>query len=315
MRIKGIIGKNERDTAICDYNRKVAFIMPGQGKYDLETVNLLYYRNRNINEKFKDEQNRKIIDYLLNKKDGEDLSNIDLQSIIYISNIVISMMLINNGIHPDALAGFSAGEISALAIGGAFSVDEGLRIITNRAKLMQLDIDKRESMMVAVFNIKKEVIENICLKIENVYIANINSPYQIVLALEKKEYKRVKSLVYLEGGKLIPLNLAGAFHSKFFGNAARAFYESIEKVDIEIPIINTYSNYTGNVYNDRIKYLMAKQVDNRVEWQKEIMQMKEDGITCFIETSVYCKLSRLIQETISDVEVINYKKIEELMKI
>ena len=69
------------------------------------------------------------------------------------------------------------------------------------------------------------------------------------------------------------------------------------------------------MYNDRIKYLMAKQVDNRVEWQKEIMQMKEDGITCFIETSVYCKLSSLIQETISDVEVINYKKIEELMKI
>lgn len=299
---------------IFDYKRRVAFVMPGQGKYNLDLVRELYYGNRRIKEIFHNKQNRQIVDNIL-KQNVDNISNEELQPVIYISNVIISTALIVNGIVPNALAGFSAGEISALAIGGAFSIDDGLKLIISRAKLMQSDIEKKESMMAVIFNINKVVLEIICRKIEEVFIANINSPNQIVISLAKERYSEVKRLVLLEGGKIYPLALEGGFHSNFVKEAAKKFYKYLKKIDVVNPIIDTYSNFTGNRYGNEIKILMSKQIDNRVDWNREIIRMKEEGINCFIETSIYGVLSELIGEIIPGIETMNLKSLDNLLNI
>ena len=134
--------------------------------------------------------------------------------------VAAARALVGAGIQPDALAGFSLGEISALAFSGAVSLEDGFRLVCRRGELMQEASNAADSAMVAVVKLTPEKVEELAGQFDQVYPVNYNSPAQTVCAGLSSSMDGFKAAVKEAGGRALPLKVSGAFHSPFMASAA-----------------------------------------------------------------------------------------------
>ena len=135
--------------------------------------------------------------------------------------VAAARALVEAGIQPDALAGFSLGEISALAFSGAVSLEDGFKLVCRRGELMQEASNAADSAMVAVVKLPPEKVEELAGQFDQVYPVNYNSPAQTVCAGLSSSMDGFKAAVKAAGGRALPLKVSGAFHSPFMSSAAK----------------------------------------------------------------------------------------------
>ena len=227
--------------------------------------------------------------------------------------VAAARALVEAGIQPDALAGFSLGEISALAFSGAVSLEDGFKLVCRRGELMQEASNAADSAMVAVVKLPPEKVEELAGQFDQVYPVNYNSPAQTVCAGLSSSMDGFKAAVKAAGGRALPLKVSGAFHSPFMSSAAKGLAEVLAPMEFGPPSCPLYSNVTAQPYEDgQFKDLLSRQVENPVRWQTIVENMIAAGVDTFIEVGPGKTLAGLIGKINSDVRALNVEDAESL---
>lgn len=243
----------------------------------------------------------------------EELSvTINTQPCVFITDLAAAAAVAEKGIKPAFVAGFSLGEIAALAFAGMLSYEDAFRLVCKRAEIMDKAASENPGAMAAVMKITPEKTEEICSKFGKAYPVNYNSPAQTVVAADVSEIDELCSMVKAEKGKAVKLAVSGAFHSPFMDSAAEAMSEYLADKELKEPSVPVYANLTAEPYSDDFKQLISMQINHPVRWQKTIENMIAQGAERFIEVGVGKTLTGLIKKINADVEAVNIENKEGL---
>lgn len=243
----------------------------------------------------------------------EELSiTINTQPCVFAVDLAAAAAVKEKGIMPDYAAGFSLGEIAAIAFAGMLSYEEAFRLVCRRAEVMDKAAKENKGAMAAVMKLTPEKVEEICRGFEKAYPVNYNSPAQTVVAAAEDEIDGLCAKVKEEKGKAVKLAVSGAFHSPFMNSASDALAEYLEGIELSDPTIPVYANVTAQPYEGDYKALVAAQVKSPVRWQTTVEKLIEAGADRFIEVGVGKTLTGLIKKINKDVEAVNIETKEGL---
>ncbi len=247
--------------------------------------------------------------------DPENLKQTEnTQPCLYLADLAAALALKGNGITPDGLAGFSLGEIPALALGGAYSLEDGFKIASLRGQAMAEASKGVNASMMAVVKIPSEQAEELAKPYDKIFPVNYNSPMQLVFSGDKEQLEAFGADVKAAKGRGLMLKVSGAFHSPYMTPAVKPFGKAIENFEISLPEIPVYANFTAAPYEGDAKSLMLEQINHPVQWTKLIRRMAEDGFDTFIETGVGTTLQKLISQILPDARVYQVDSTESLQK-
>lgn len=218
---------------------------------------------------------------------------------------------------PVGCAGLSLGEYGALYAGGAFTFAEGLRLLAQRAELMDKACRATSGGMASVLGGDAEIIKEVCAACE-IDVANFNSPGQIVISGEKvKLAKAVEELKARGMRKIIVLNVAGAFHSRLMKPAGEALEKVLEESPVAMPRIPVYHNFTAAPAADvaQLRANLAAQVAGSVRWEECVRNMVAAGGDTMIEFGPGNVLTGLLRRTRPEVRGLNVNSAETLRNI
>lgn len=234
------------------------------------------------------------------------------QPCLYLVDLCAALALNENGIFADCVAGFSLGEIAALAYAGAYSHTDGFKIVTKRGELMQTAAEAHDTAMAAVLKSDSETVKAVCAQFEHVYPVNFNSPVQTVVAGSKEELAKFKEKMSEHPCRIMDLAVSAAFHSPYMENASEQFGTALKEFEIITPALPVYANLTSLPYPEDVPATMAAQMQSPVLWQQTIENMIADGVTTFIETGIGKTLCGLIKKISTDVAIYNVSDAESL---
>ena len=235
------------------------------------------------------------------------------QPCLYLVDLCAALALKENGIVADGVAGFSLGEIAALAYADVYSAEKGFEIVCRRGVFMQEAAEKHDTAMAAVLKVDSNTVETLCEGIDNIYPVNYNSPVQTVVAGSKKALEVFKEKAKESGARVLDLPVSAAFHSPYMNEATEAFAEYLNGFEINAPTLPVFANYTAQPYGDEVLPTLTKQMNNPVRWTQIIETMIADGYTDFIEAGAGKTLCGLIKKISSDVRVYSVEDEETLL--
>ena len=199
---------------------------------------------------------------------------INTQPCVFITDLAAAAAVAEKGVTIDCVAGFSLGEIAAIAFAGMLSYEDAFKLVCKRAELMDKAAKENPGAMAAVMKISPEQVEEICAGFEKAYPVNYNSPAQTVVAASREEIDELCEKVKAVKGKAVKLAVSGAFHSPFMNTAAEGLAEYLKDIDLKEPTIPIYANATAEPYKDDYKMLISAQVNHPVKWQKSVENKK-----------------------------------------
>lgn len=199
------------------------------------------------------------------------------------------------GIHPDAVAGFSLGEVVAATAAGIFTPEAGFRLVCRRGALMQEAAEAQDTAMAAVVKLSNEKVEELCAQY-GIYPVNYNCPGQVSVAGPAEEMPAFSQAVKAAGGRALPLKVKGAFHSPFMAEAAEGFGKALAGETLCQSTVPLYSNFTACPYEGDGADLLAKQICNPVRWEETIRNMICSGIDTFVEIGPGKTLTNMIRK-------------------
>ena len=243
------------------------------------------------------------------------------QPAIYIVSVITGYLLIDKGLKPTALAGHSLGEYSALAIGGAFDFNTGLKLVKSRSENMANAGMEKNGTMAALVGLDDETVMNLCKSYEGngvVVPANFNSPGQVVISGNINAVEWVIKSSKDAGARMaVELNVSGAFHSPLMSPARENLAEMINSLEISNTIYPVFTNVDAKPVTEAIdiKNSLIRQLENPVLWAKSILEMKNKGINHFIEVGpgkVLQGLNKRIDRSIISQGVDSITKLEKI---
>lgn len=235
--------------------------------------------------------------------DEELKMTVNTQPCMYLVELAAALSLNENGVFADGVAGFSLGEIGALAYSGSYSYTDGFKIVVKRGELMNAAADPENTAMCAVLKLDSDAVVKAASEFEKLYAVNFNCPGQTVVSGIKTCMDAFSARVSELGGKCIPLAVSGAFHSPFMADAAAKFGKELEAFEMHAPKIPVYANMTAKPYGDEIVSVLENQMKSPVKWQETIENMIADGFTDFIEVGPGKTLCGLIKKISKEVRV------------
>jgi len=224
------------------------------------------------------------------------------QPALYVMGYTVFSMLKEQGQLEDLqlAAGLSLGELTALAAAEAFSYEDGLRVVAERGRLMQEACEASEGAMASMIGGSVEQVAALC-EAHDVDMANVNCPGQIVIS---GEVAKVEAAVEAAkaGGEfrmVVPLKVAGAYHSRLMEPARAAFAAFLETVEIQSPRLTVLSNTTGKtvVSPAEIREALARQVVSSVLWEDCMREAARLGTTAFYECGPGAVLAGMARRT------------------
>ena len=295
-----------------------AIVFPGQGSQIVGMAKDLYESYSEARDLFKKAND--ILNYDLGEicfngpQEKLNLSNF-AQLGIFVSSIAFFKVLNaqQKDLEIDYFAGHSLGEWTALNAAKYVSFEDTLKILEARGRFMQEACELNNGAMIAVINLDSNILEEIS-KESGCFIANYNSLQQTVLSGNITSIEKAKILSIDAGAKrVIPLPVAGAFHSPLMTSAAKKMEDYISKIvfsDSNKPVL---SNVTGDIHNFLdIKENMVKQITSSVKWVQIIKNLSKNGTEEIIECGPGCVLTGLIKRIDKNIEVRNISNISEI---
>ena len=243
------------------------------------------------------------------------------QPAIYIVSAIIGYLLIDKGLKPDALAGHSLGEYSALSIGEVFDFPTGLKLVKFRSENMAEAGKKEKGSMAAIVGLDDNSVQKVCSSYDGtgtVVAANYNSPGQVVISGSPDAIQWAMSASKKAGARMaVELNVSGAFHSPLMSSARENLAEMINSLEISDSTFPVYTNVDAKpvTRNKDIKDSLIRQLESPVQWTKTILAMKKNGIKSFFEVGpgrVLQGLNKRIDKSISSKGIDSIKQLEQI---
>jgi [acyl-carrier-protein] S-malonyltransferase len=228
--------------------------------------------------------------------DDDLRETVNAQYAVFTHNMAVANVLKSNGITPDIVAGFSLGEVSAVAFAGMIDLQQSFELVAKRAHLMQSAATQTRGTMAAVLKLSTEQVTKIANNLRGAWCVNFNAPGQIVVSLAEHLYNDLAAAVSAEGGRTMRLQVSGAFHSPYMKSAADGFFAELNNATLNQPQIPVIANMTAQPYTSNFATTLSQQICNPVLWQKSVENMIANGVTTFIEVGPGTVLSGLIKK-------------------
>ena len=218
------------------------------------------------------------------------------------------------------IAGHSLGEYSALVASDSLSLEDGLKLVHERGKLMQAAVPQGEGAMLAVMGLDINELDKLIKKFDKkgiCEIANDNSPGQIILSGDKQTLVAFSNYLKVEKKRSIFLPVSAPFHCTLMKPAAERMKLYLEKTNFKNPNIQLISNVTAlPVEKDsNIKDLLYKQIFSQVRWRESVNFMINNNINDFIEIGPGKVLSGLVKRTNDKVLTKSITKIDDIKNL
>jgi [acyl-carrier-protein] S-malonyltransferase len=264
---------------------KVIMCFPGQGSQKPKMAIDLYNYSATVKKLFEEASDISHLNLykILAEGDAEELKQTEIaQNAIILASLSAYSLLLEKGIEPLACAGFSLGELMALRASEIIDNEKLFNLVQKRSLLMaqaSAEATKQygEMGMAAVLNLNKAGIEEVInnTNYKNVFVANNNTESQVVISGVKEEIDSIAPLLKEKGARrIIMLKVSGPFHTPLLKSAEIEFDKYLNKVVLNSPKVDVYSNVTGKIEKD-MKPFIPKQITNKVQWIEIMKDMKE----------------------------------------
>lgn len=200
---------------------------------------------------------------------------------------------------PQFALGLSLGEVTAYCAAGVFDFATGLRIVAERGRLMQQACEQTSGGMAAIIGEERAKVQELCRDFD-IEAANFNAPGQIIVSGEKAKIAAAVAAAKDRGmKKVMPLNVAGAYHSRLMEPARASFAAFLAGVPFAAPRFAVFTNTTGAAISDPapIKAALVKQVVSSVLWEDCMRAASSAGATEFWELGPGGVLAGLARRT------------------
>ncbi len=215
---------------------------------------------------------------------------------------------------PALALGLSLGELTAYSAAGVFDFATGLRLVAERGRLMQQACEQTVGGMAAVIGEERAKVAELCAEFQ-VEAANFNAPGQIIISGEKARIEAAVAAAKARGmKKVIPLNVAGAYHSRLMEPARAAFTAYLKDVPFAAPRFPVFTNTTGRAVSDpaAIKAALGQQLVSSVLWEDCMRAAAAAGATEFLELGPGGVLAGLARRTDKSWPVKSFSELADL---
>ncbi len=286
-----------------------AYLFPGQGSQFPGMGKDLFDRFEIAKEMF--QASEEILGFdlstILLEGSKEDLQQTRVtQPAIYLHSVT-SAKVMGADFQPDAVAGHSLGEFSALTAAGAIDFESGLKLVSQRAKAMQKACNQSEGAMAAILGLGDQIVEEICRQTIGVVVAaNYNCPGQLVISGNVNAIASACEDLKAAGAKrALVLPVGGAFHSPLMEPARSELANAIHATHFSAPLCPIYQNTNAQAVSDpeEIQKNLIAQLTVPVRWTQSVNAMIEAGITDYIEVGPGKVLQGLIRKISQEVAV------------
>jgi len=296
--------------------QNTAFIFPGQGSQAIGMGKDLAGQYPVARQTF--EEADSILGFFLSKLMMEGVADelndtFNTQPALFVHSVASHRAFshLYPNLKPAALAGHSLGELSALAIAGALSFEDGLRLVRKRAELMKRAGELAPGGMAAILNLDIPTLEKVCAEAstpeESVQVANDNCPGQVVISGSKPAVERAVAGAKSAGAKrALPLPVSIAAHSVLMASIQKEWTEAVTAANfsaLQIPVIgNVHATPLADESTARADIIA--QMQSRVRWTESVQYLISNGINTFIEVGTGAVLGGLVKRIADGLTVL-----------
>ncbi len=300
---------------------KKAFLFPGQGSQYIGMAKDLFEKSVEAKEMIKtaDDALGVNLSYIMFNGPEVQLKQTEFtQPAIFLHSVILSSLI--RELQPDAAAGHSLGEYSALVAANAIQFYDAIKLVRARGKAMQQAGLENPGTLAAIVGLESDKVENLCKEasVEGiVQCANFNSPGQIVISGSISGVRKAIELCKSNGAKLAKeLVVSGAFHSPLMQSAKDSLLDVLVLTSFYDARFPVYANVTAKpvTKKDEIKNLLHQQVTSPVRWEETIKNMIADGFDEFYEIGPGKVLQGLVKRINPDVLIFGIDKYEDVEK-
>ena len=288
-------------------NMKHAYVFPGQGSQAVGMGKDIYENvpeAKELFEKAKEILGFRITDIMFAGTPEELKEPNVTQPAVFLHSVILAKAL---GVKPDAVAGHSLGEFSALVVAGALSFEDGLKLVSKRAMAMQKCCEQQPGGMAAVLGLDDKTIEDVCAAVEGTVVAaNYNCPGQLVISgADAAVDEACVKLKEAGARRALRLPVGGAFHSPLMEPARQELEAAIAEAEFMPPSCPVYQNVDAKPYTDAeaIKKNLIAQLTAPVRWTQIAENMIADGVAEFTEVGPGNVLQGLVSKVSREVAV------------
>jgi [acyl-carrier-protein] S-malonyltransferase len=186
---------------------------------------------------------------------------------------------------PAFVAGHSLGEFTALVAAGALDLEDAVSLVATRGRLMREASQRRPGTMAALIGLNGDALDEVC-RGSGVEPCNYNSSSQVVVGGPLAAVEKASRLAKELGGRALPLNVSGAFHTSLMAPAAQQFAATVDACPIRDPSITIIANATAEPLTTAasIRQELRQQIIRPVLWHQSVMKMSSASVTTFVET-------------------------------
>jgi [acyl-carrier-protein] S-malonyltransferase len=270
---------------------KIAFLFPGQGSQAVGMGRDLYLNSiaaRDVFDEIDEILGRKLTATMFEGPAEELTRTENTQPAIMATSIATwRAMEEATGVLqiPNATAGHSLGEYSALAVSGVLSVTDAVKLVLERGRLMQVACEERPGGMVALIGVDEITAEEVCRE-SGAEMSTINTAQQIILSGDHRSLAMAIDIATVRGAKkAIPLQVGGAFHSGLMSPAQHGLNQVIDSLDFHDPFVPLIGNVNARSLStgEEVREELRLQLTSCVQWNNTVQFMLDDGIQNFYE--------------------------------